>query len=303
MNSLIANFSEKNQEPWAVMLITLSAILYGFLGFFGASLLNLNFAISTMLFWRFMIASGWILVWMMINKPKSNRTSFTAKTKLCLVTSSICYCTACTFYFMASKLIGTGIAMVIYFAYPIFVVIFILLKERQWIDKHTCISLIIVLTGLFLLQGRNEQQFVAKSGILFALASAFFFAIYVYISKIISSKISSHLNTFLLCLSNAILFLIYSLITHTFAIPSSFKSWLFTIGLGIIATALPIQLMLEGLKTISATKASILSSLEPTVTLFVGMLLLGEDVTRLQILGAFIILFSALYLQFPNRKL
>ncbi len=165
-----------------------------------------------------------------------------------LILSGLAYSTACTFYFMSSQLTGTGLAMVIYFTYPLFVVLFVVLAKRKWADKKTFISLVILLLGLFLLKNPRENQVISGVGLLYGLASAFFFAVYVYLSKLISNKLPSYLLTFLLCLSNSLFFAIYSLSTHTFIIPSSLKMWAFACGLGIIATALPVQLMLEGIK-------------------------------------------------------
>lgn len=304
MNTLSHTISEKSGEFFSTSLVIVSATLYGFLGYFGASLLNLNFSIPSMLFWRFAIATLWMIVAMGKSKDYNSLKAKNIKSPLLfLALSSICYCTACTFYFMASRLTGTGIAMVIYFAYPMFVVLMVMLKEKKLIDKNTCISLIIIVVGLFLLKGNSEGHIVSKWGVFFALCSALFFACYVYCSKFISNKLPSNILTLMLCFSNAVLFLIVSLATHSFMVPTTLKMWVFATGLGVIATALPIQLMLEGLKIISASKASIVSALEPAITLFVGMLLLNEYVTHLQILGAFTILFSAIYIQFSNQKL
>lgn len=299
----------QNGELWPTALVILSSILYGFLGYFGASLLNLHFSIAAMLFWRFAIASLCILLITLQRKVRfcDSKNPFISKkinsSSYLLLLSAIAYCAACTFYFMASKLTGTGIAMVIYFIYPLFVVFFDMLQKKEWVDKNTMISLLILMLGLFLLKNKNEHHVMSLQGVVYALMSAFFFACYVFTCKSMSNKLSSHFLTFILCLSNACFFLIYALATHTLLFPSSIKMWLFIFGLGIIATALPVQLMLEGLKSISASKAAILSVLEPAVTLFVGMLLLSEQVGNLQIIGTLVILFSAIYIQSTTKKI
>ncbi len=292
-----------NGELRAGTLVTLSAILYGFLGFFGASLLNLEFSIPSMLFWRFSIAAAWMFIGFTVKKQKLGFKHFlnNKNHSFLLIVSSICYSIACTFYFKASQLTGTGIAMVIYFAYPLFVVLMVMLKEKKWIDKNTFFSLCLIIVGLYFLRDNQQTQTANHWGISFALVSALFFAGYVYGSKNISSTFSSNYLTFAVCFSNALYFLIFSLASHSFCFPSTFKMWFFVCALGIVATALPIQLMLEGLRILTASKASILSALEPTVTLFVGMFLLNESVSNMQMLGSFIILLSALYIQFARR--
>jgi drug/metabolite transporter (DMT)-like permease len=60
--------------------------------------------------------------------------------------------------------------------------------------------------------------------------------------------------------------------------------------------------MLEGLKYISSLRASIISVLEPLVTVVLGVILLNESISNLQILGSCLILGSTLLVQF-NRGL
>jgi drug/metabolite transporter (DMT)-like permease len=83
--------------------------------------------------------------------------------------------------------------------------------------------------------------------------------------------------------------------------PETLKSWLYILAVGIIATALPIQLMLKGLKYISSMRASIISVVEPLVTVFVGVILLQETISYLQFIGVFVILASALLVQFQKE--
>ena len=69
-----------------------------------------------------------------------------------------------------------------------------------------------------------------------------------------------------------------------------------------IGTVLPIFLLLRGMKTLSANKASIISVLEPVAVLAVGAIILKEEVSWQQGVGAFLILFSAVAVQFEKEK-
>ena len=82
------------------------------------------------------------------------------------------------------------------------------------------------------------------------------------------------------------------------SIPIHLNTWGYILLLGIFATAIPIQLLIVGLKYISPVKASILSVTEPVMTLILGMFLLSETISPLQLFGIFIILFGAVLIQF-----
>jgi drug/metabolite transporter (DMT)-like permease len=95
--------------------------------------------------------------------------------------------------------------------------------------------------------------------------------------------------------------LIVSLISHTFVFPSSSTVWLHLFGIAIVATVIPILLMLYSLKYISSEKASILSVLEPVFVVIFGILLLGESLRFLSAIGIILILAGALITLFSHK--
>jgi len=287
----------------ATLFVAISGILYGFLGFLGTGVLRENISISTMLFWRFVIAGSWILVFV-IRKHSTLGLSGNIERRTLLfmfILGAIGYAGSCGFYFIASKYTGTGLAMVIFFSYPIMVALSSWLIHRQSFNVVTILMLITMTAGLFLLRDSSGNE-VNWAGILYGTLAAACYAFYLLGSKRISSiSADSNILTATVCLGCAFIFLVLSVSSHDFMVPHTVKSWLYLVALGIIATAVPIQLMLEGLKYVSSTRASIISVIEPLVTVLVGVLLLDESVSSLQILGASIILGSALLVQFQRE--
>ena len=105
-----------------------------------------------------------------------------------------------------------------------------------------------------------------------------------------------------MCLGNSLIFFIISCITKSFFIPTTLHAWSYIIAIGIIATAVPIQLLLDGIKHISSIKASILSVLEPVVTLLVGVALLSESISATQAIGVLTVLLGAILIQFERSE-
>lgn len=283
------------------LLVALSGMLYGFLGFLGTKIMAENFTVSNMLFWRFFIAMLWMLVSVTLTRKKVfvQTRNMTALLKI-ISLAAICYSGTSAFYFLASAYIGTGLAMVIFFAYPIFVALLAWLLSDWRMNKHALIALFAVIIGLVLLKD-NDPDTLDLFGILFALLSAVFYAVYVYGSQNNVKMIDAKLLTLLICLGNTLIFFVCSYYTHSFVLPTTLNAWLYIIAIGIFATAIPIQLLLDGLKYISPLKASILSVLEPVVTVLVGCLLLHETMTYLQTLGVIIVLIGAIIIQFERK--
>lgn len=297
---MLAIQNNSKVEMQATLLVTLSAILYGFLGSLGTEVLKQHFSIPSMLFWRFFIATIWMLLWFAFNKKEklfviTNRAVFL---KACIL-SAIFYAGPSLFYFFASQRIGTGLAMVIFFTYPLFVVALTWLLDRHAISKHTAIALMAIVIGMLFIKG-GYISVTNKLGIVFALVAALFYGIYIYASKKIVTDISAVKMTLLVCFSCTVVYFFIATIGHSFNYPTTLKSWFYICSLGIISTAVPIQLLLVGLRYIHPNKVSILSVLEPFVTLLIGVIILHEATSLLQTVGAAIILFSVVFVQFEK---
>jgi len=287
------------------LLVTLSGLLYGFLGYLGTQLLRAEFTVENMLFWRFLFATLWMLIPTLILKKSSSEKKHAHSVLLKIVIfSTLTYSGATAFYFLGTRYIGTGISMVIFFSYPIFVTLFAWLLGQWRMNKIALLSLCIVLIGLICLKGQGQHT-LNLLGLLFAILSALFYAAYVYGSHHLGKNIEANLMTLLVCIGNTAIFFVLSSFTHSLYWPTTLSTVGYALALGILATAIPIQLLLKGMQYISPVKASILSVLEPVVTVLIGVLLLAEAISPLQWLGMMIMLAGAITIQFeslPSEK-
>lgn len=295
---------EKNNalEIRGGLLVALSGLLYGFMAYFGTQLIHIKLTVATMLFWRFSLAMVWVLVSAVWQKKKifQNLPSYTTLLQV-LILCGISYSGGSIFFFLASKYTGTGVAMVIFFCFPVFVTLYSWATTSWRMNIHAAGSLLAIMIGLMLLKGHGSHS-ISLAGIIFAIIAGISYAAYVIYSKNNIKNMDSGLLTFLVCLGNSIIFLIVSCVTKSFYVPDTFHAWTYIIALGIVATALPIQLLLDGIKHISSIKASILSVFEPVVTLLVGVTLLNESMTGIQALGIMIVLFGAILIQFERKQ-
>ena len=267
-----------------------SAITYGLVGFFGISVIKSGLSISCMLFWRFSIASLILLIFN-YSKTKSNQQSITIDRSS--IASIIFFSGSSILFFISSLYIGTGLAMVIFFTYPIFVILLSIVIYKQQISKKYFISFVLIILGIILLNISEEIKFELY-GIFIGILSAFLYGFYMILSQKQSKGIHPMDSTITLCIGCSLVCLATSLIDGSFQFPTGFNTFFDIFILAVICTVVPIWLLLKSLETITATKASILSACEPVVVLIIGYFFLNEDLNTYQILGAMVIITGAL---------
>jgi drug/metabolite transporter (DMT)-like permease len=69
-----------------------------------------------------------------------------------------------------------------------------------------------------------------------------------------------------------------------------------------VSTVLPIVLMAEGIRRIGASHASIIGSIGPIATIFLGFVFLGEPITAVQLGGAGLVMAGVLAISLANKK-
>ena len=290
--NIISLFKQQRGVLYAVS----SGLCYGLLGYFGISLMNSGLSISNMLFWRFTIATLFMCV-ILIPKYKTIFNSY-KKNLLFIVYGIVFYTSSAMFYFMSSKHIGSGLAMVIFFTYPTIVMMFNVLFHKMVLRNTYYISFFIIIIGMICLANANKLTFNIL-GISLGILAAFLYACYILASK--RTHIAPSISTLMVSLGSMISCLIASYVYDTFNIPNGFNEWFNIVGMGTLCTAIPILFFLQALKYISSEQASMLSVFEPIVVLIFGVILLGEKISIIQIAGAIIILSGAIITLLPSK--
>lgn len=276
------------------LCVALSGITFGTIGYFGTKLFEAGFSGAQMLFWRFILAAIFILPF--IRLPKHANISVKAL--------AVCFLLGCAFYslstycfFSAIPHIGSGVAMVIFYLFPLLVALMNWVIDKRKLSITEILTLVLIIPGMILLSVSDNAEF-NTFGILLGFGSALFYGIYFYTSQKIGQNIPSLLTSLMVCLGNAFFFSMFCLYDHNFYVPQTPLIWLQCIGFAFIGTVLPLWLLFYGLKKVNITKAALVSVLEPISTVLIGLLALAETLSGHQVFGMVIILFAALMVQF-----
>ena len=204
--------------------------------------------------------------------------------------------------FEAYRYTTVAIATICYYLAPAFVTLASpLVGEKLTGKKLGCIGVAMVgmvfVSGV--LQGKEGGSLL---GVVLGIGAALFYA-----SVILLNKTLSDLNAYdrTLCqLGGATLVIVpYLLIAGSFGfIQMTPLGWVMLAIVGIVHTGIAYALYFGGIKDVNAQTAAILSYLDPVLSILLSALILRERLDVFSIIGAVLILGSALYSELPGRK-
>lgn len=282
-----------------IFYTALSGILYGSLGYFGVCIMQQeHISPAAMLFWRFFIAN---FVFLILLGPSLKTMPFNFKDAFYVFTGgSLLYAGCAEFYFLATKFIGMGLATVLSYTYPVMVCFLNWLFYKQKPTMYDLVSFLCIIVGTFLLVNISSLTFDIY-GILLALLGSFIYGLYVVFSAKQVRSLNPLLSSFFVSIGSSILFFLLAQGENTFFIPTLSITWFNILGIAIFSTALPMFLLLVGLQYIDSTKASIISTIDPIISVMIGIIAFKEALTFLQSIGIIIILSAVLIIQFDKK--
>jgi drug/metabolite transporter (DMT)-like permease len=95
----------------------------------------------------------------------------------------------------------------------------------------------------------------------------------------------------------AVAFGLLAALNHQLALPVALSGWAVAVGLAVVPTMLAISLFLAGLPRVGAARAALLSTWEPVVTVGLAVLLLGDRMSPIQVLGGVLVLAAVMVVQ------
>ena len=214
-----------------------------------------------------------------------------------------CFLTVCIFYTLSIEENGSSVAAMLMYTSPVWTVAVSRFVFKEKITSVKIISLAGVLCGCAMLSFGGELHITVK-GLLIGLATGLFLALYGICGKVAGRKYSAETVTFYVFLFAALAgFFISSGWNLPVKVAAHPISLAYFTGLAGLSTAIAYLFYSAGLKTISAGKASMLSTLEIIVATVVGTVVYGKHVGVLGYLGIATTIISLILLEIGDIKL
>lgn len=192
-------------------------------------------------------------------------------------------------FFYALCYLSAGLAIVIFFSHPILVAVAALPLFKEKLNLHLVLGLLLAITGVGLISGLTSGAInLSPRGLLLIILCSVCYTIYSLIAQMNVSRISP------LTLTNTFALIAIVVLYRDFSFVYSLNLEQLTIGfaMAILNTVLSVVLFLKGVQKIGASRATLISTLEPVFTLLLAFLLLGEIFSPLELFGSLLVLIS-----------
>ena len=195
-----------------------------------------------------------------------------------------------------------AIATICYYLAPAFVTLGSpLVGEKLTAKKLGCIG--VAMVGMVFVSGVLQgSQNGSLLGVLLGVGAAVFYASVILLNKKLS-PIGAYDKTLCQLGAASIVVAPYILLSGAISFAEmSALGWVMLAVVGIVHTGIAYALYFGGIRDVNAQTAAILSYLDPVLSIILSALILREQLDVFSILGAVLILGSALYSELPGRK-
>lgn len=276
-------------RPRGVLFVLAAGILWSTIGV----AVNYMYASTpttalTILYYRFLFATP-VLVMLLLSRGVFSPIKGPDLRAMLVMGSMLAASQLC--YFAALREIGVAVATLIAICVPpIFVALASTFLFKEALTKAVLTALCLAALGVFLLIGFEKASEPSSLwGVVIALGSAATFAAVIlagrslagYDRPLQANAVTIGFGTLLL-----------TPIASTLGIGTSFTAlgWSLLVYLGVVTTALSYWLFVEGMRSVSATEASILTLIDPLVATALAYLLIDERLEPTGLIGAALLL-------------
>lgn len=282
--------------------ILIASVGFGFLGFFGKLWLQTGSNTEALIAYRFCIATVLYAVMLFFYRRDLFRIS-RQQLLICIGLGLFGYALFATLYFKAIEGLSIALASLILNTHPLILTIMTASLLSTRLTKYHWMACLLGTGGLALFlwgEVRIQSPIAALAGI----GAAVSYAVYLLVSSRYQGKdsgIHPMTSSFYVILTTAIALTVAAQVSPL-DIPSLSSEQLKIIfGISVIATVIPLTLMLAGLQKIKSHEAALLSMAEPLTASLISWALLNDPWNLQKFLGAGLVIFSILLPTFFSR--
>lgn len=286
----------KNQRVLGFVLVFLSSLGFSMAPTFSKRAYQSGANTVGVLIVRFTIAA----VLMLLIRQFSAGQRVWPKPRLMLhlfLLGAIGYSGAAFFYFTAIENMSTGVAIVVWYIYPVFVVLIGWAVFKTKPKRQTIFSLISAMIGVAITAGQPGNA--TTIGVILVLLSSLTYTFYTLSGSHAFKKTDLYTGVTIVMTGAATTFWLYWLLAPSslpVLFPHRASGWVWIGVLAVFSTVLGTSTLFAGLKILGPNTTSVVNTVEPVLNIAAGILFLNEVFSLQQGVGAVFVVGALVYL-------
>jgi drug/metabolite transporter (DMT)-like permease len=286
-------------SPGALLCLA-SAAAFGAMGVFGKLAYAEGATVGTLLAVRFVLAAA--LLWPLVALAGGVRSLSRRDAGIALALGAVGYGASSGGYFAALERLDASLLSLLVYSFPVIVAGTAVALGREPASRRTALALALVAAGLVLVLADASAGSLDALGTALGLGTAVVYSAYVLVSERVAARVAPSVMSALVCTGAAVTLTLSGLAGGDLdpgAVTTAGFGWLG--GLAVVSTVGAIGLFLAGLRRAGPTAASILSTLEPLVTVALAFAAFGESLGPAQLAGGALVLTAVLAVRTPKE--
>jgi drug/metabolite transporter (DMT)-like permease len=221
-----------------------------------------------------------------------------------LALMGVLFATGSTASFMAVERIPASLAALVFYIYPAIVTLGSAVFFGTRFPPSRLLVLLATLTGCALTIDVQAGS-IDPLGVGLALTTAVFYSGYVLLGSRVTVGIPPlNASAWIMTVASALLVLVgaFGIFGDGFTTDIAPRGWLAILAMAIFSTVISVSAFLAGMARLDPFRASIISTIEPVISVMLAALLLAERLTTQQAVGGALIVASAVTLQLLARR-
>ena len=179
----------------------------------------------------------------------------------------------------------------------------IFLKEKLTI-RMLMGSIVAILGIYFVVTKGNLSSLHIDKGLLWIVITMITFAIMIIMTRLLSNRIDPLTITLYSNVVGLIVSIPFAFLLDTpVHVSSDMSDWVFLIGTAVVVHGIANLIWNQNIRHVDASKASILSNLEPFVAMIMGLILLYKPITGAEIVGSLFIVGGVVLSTYQRKRL
>lgn len=289
MGAVTASRSPRRRDATGVILTAVSAVFFGSLAIYGKLAERLGIPLTELLAVRFGLAGAILWVLALVRRERL----WWGRRSLGLVVMGLLYVGQAATFFSSLRTVPAAVTSILLYLYPVIVMLIAAGFLGERLGRTRVVAVAVAGAGVFaVVNPLAAHGSIAAAGVLLGLGTAVIYAAYILTGRVLLRDMPAVVAAAAIATTAGATLALAGAAGGQLR-PLSGTAIALAGSMAVVATAIPVTLLLAGLARVGATRAAIISTLEPATTVLLAGLVLGETLGPVRLAGGALILAAA----------